>query len=156
MKEQFIDIESFRLSPTQGVLPSGGKTNAIHAGRVKGEFLKGPIPLNWLSAAAKLPGKAPLAVALAIKFESGRRRSDEIILTSAVLQRFGVNRKAKYRGLARLEEANLIRVHRLSRRNPVVTVINGGILEGVPRGGRGVPETREDCPQLSLSTSNGD
>src|SRR4051812_11889091 len=43
--------------------------------RIIGQFLRGPIPLAWLEKAAKLPGKAPLAVALAIRFESGRRNN---------------------------------------------------------------------------------
>ncbi len=37
---------------------------------IRGQFLRGPIPLPWLAAAANLPGKAPLAVALAIRFEA--------------------------------------------------------------------------------------
>lgn len=92
--------------------------------RINGEFLKGPIPLSWLSVASSLPGKAPLAVALAIWFESGRRRSNQIILTSAILERFGVKRKSKYRGLRALEDANLISVHRKVKRNPVVTIVD--------------------------------
>ena len=91
--------------------------------KVQGEFLKGPIPLAWLGRAAKLPGKASLATALAIMFEVGRRRSQEIVLTSAILKRFGVNRKAKYRALKLLEKAGLISVVRRPRKNPLVAVL---------------------------------
>jgi hypothetical protein len=91
---------------------------------VRGEFLKGPIPLSWLGAAAKLPGRAPLATALAIMFEVGRRRSSEIMLTTAILQRFGVARKSKYRALKRLQSAGLIVVNQLPHRNPVVTIVD--------------------------------
>lgn len=91
--------------------------------KVQGEFLKGPIPLAWLGRAAKLPGKASLATALAIMFEVGRRRSQEIVLTSAILKRFGVNRKAKYRALKLLEKARLISVVRRPRKNPLVAVL---------------------------------
>lgn len=99
--------------------------------KIQGEFLKGPIPLAWLGRAAKLPGKASLATALAIMFEAGRRRrSDEIILTTAIVQRFGVNRKAKYRGLKQLEQAGLISVVRRPRKNPLVAVI--AIEDGIP------------------------
>jgi hypothetical protein len=79
--------------------------------------------LNWLSTATKLAGKAPLAVALALWFEAGRRKSKEVILTTAILARFGVGRKAKYRGLRDLEEAGLVAVQRILRRNPVVTIL---------------------------------
>lgn len=79
--------------------------------------------MDWLGAAARLPGKAPLAVGLEVWFEAGRRRSTEITLTTAVLMRFGIDRKAKYRGLVALEDAGLVRVQRVPRRNPIVTII---------------------------------
>lgn len=90
--------------------------------RIKGEFLKGPIPLAWLSKAARLRAKSALAVALAVWFESGRRRSMEVKLTTDIPQRFGVNRKAKYRALTALEREGLITVTRGPRRNPVVVI----------------------------------
>jgi hypothetical protein len=58
-------------------------------------------------------------------------------LTSAILARFGVNRKAKYRALNALEGVKLIAVHRQPRRNPVVTVLEvdgGAEVEGVRQG----------------------
>lgn len=99
------------------------KVNSSRTPKIRGEFLKGPIPLEWLGRAAKLRGKASLATALAIWFEVGRRRSNEIKLTTAILARFGVNRKAKYRALKQLEGANLISVVRPPRKNPIVTVL---------------------------------
>jgi hypothetical protein len=107
------------MGTTPTLMPSPPKPK-----RIKGEFLKGPIPLNWLTAAAKLRGKAPLTVALAIWFEAGRKRSKEIRLTAAILRRFGVNRKAKYTALASLENAGLVRIQRRPRKNPIVTVLD--------------------------------
>jgi hypothetical protein len=52
------------------------------------------------NSAAKLSGKAPVAVALAIWFQVGRRRSKEVRLTSAVIERFGIDRKARPKGTA--------------------------------------------------------
>ncbi len=91
--------------------------------KILGEFLKGPIPLLWLTAASNLSGKAPLAVGLAIWFESGRRKSNEVKLTSAILQRFAIKRKSKYTALKSLEDAGLIRVRREPRKNPMVTIL---------------------------------
>lgn len=127
MNDNFPDLERLRLPDEQipkqpSANPQGRKTSS-KAPKVRGEFLKGPIPLDWLGRAAKLPGKAPLATALAIMFEVGRRRSQEIILTTAILKRFGVNRKAKYRALKHLQDAGLIAVHQKPRRNPVVTIL---------------------------------
>jgi len=99
-----LRLHSSQPEPQWEASGKGAKSSAKPK-RVRGEFLKGPIPLKWLSGAAHLRGKAPLAVALAIMFEAGRRRSNEIILTSAILARFGVNRKAKYRALEALEGA---------------------------------------------------
>lgn len=92
--------------------------------KISGEFFKGPIPLPWLTAVTKLSGKAPLAVALALCFEAGRRKSKEVKLTTAILERFSVNRKAKYSALKSLERAGLVRVRQKPRRNPVVTILD--------------------------------
>jgi DNA-binding transcriptional ArsR family regulator len=102
------------------------------AKKIIGEFLKGPIPLPWLTAATMLSGKAPLAVALAVCFEAGRRKAKEVKLTTAILRRFGVNRKAKYTALKSLEKAGLVRVRREPRRNPVVTILD---VQGEPGAG---------------------
>ncbi|MFO0852419.1 MAG: hypothetical protein U0871_28240, partial [Gemmataceae bacterium] len=110
--DPFANLDRLRYVP--GALPMSPAATEpptpTKPARIKGEFLKGPIPLSWLSVAAGLRGKAPLAVALAIRFEAGRRRSDVVKLTTAVLARFAVNRKAKYTALAALEAAGLIRV----------------------------------------------
>jgi hypothetical protein len=127
MSEPFGDLERFRL-PNQQIQPRS-KTiykrskSPWNSPKIQGEFLKGPIPLDWLSCASKLSGKAALSVALAIWFEIGRRRSHEIKLTTAICNRFCLNRKAKYRGLLLLEEAGLVTVVREARKNPLVTVL---------------------------------
>src|SRR4051794_19263780 len=75
--------------------------------RIYGQFLRGPISLDWISIAAKLQGKAPLALALVIRFESGRQNSDTVKLTNPLAEKLGVSRKAKYAGLKALEAAGL-------------------------------------------------
>lgn len=126
--DAFADPDRFRLPPTQTEVRCETKRivkpTPVKTKKIKGEFLKGPIPLGWLTAATKLSGKAPVAVALAIWFQAGRRRSKEVRLTTAVIERFGIDRKAKYRGLSALEKAGLVRVHREPRRNPVVTILD--------------------------------
>lgn len=122
----FADLDRLRL-PTSAISPDGVRRLADPKPKVKkiiGEFLKGPIPLPWLTAVTKLSGKASLAVALAIWFEAGRRKSHEVKLTTEILRRFSVNRKAKYNALKSLEKAGLVRVHREPRRNPIVTILD--------------------------------
>jgi hypothetical protein len=90
---------------------------------INGEFLRGPIPLHWLSLACKLPGKV-VATALAIWFQAGRQGHEEgIKLTSQILDRFHVDRHAKFRALKELEKAGLIRVHRQAGKNPIVDLL---------------------------------
>ena len=136
----FTDLDRLRLPPAQADGKSGAAptrlASPMKAKQIKGEFLKGPIPLDWLSAACGLDGKAALAVSLAIWFESGRRRSKQVKLTTAILDRFGVNRKAKYRALASLEQAGLIAVSRQLRKNPVVTILMAQPEAGVCENGQ--------------------
>ena len=74
-------------------------------------FLKGPIPLPWLSAAAALPGKA-LNVALAIRWVSDISKAAEIHVTKVALHHFGLSEDAYRDGLKRLEQAGLVAVVR--------------------------------------------
>ena len=84
-------------------------------------FLRGPIPLDWLSAAAELPGKS-LHVGIAVWLEAGLRNSAVVPLSNLTGRYFGLDRNAKYRGLDWLEQAGLISVERKLGRAPIVTI----------------------------------
>jgi hypothetical protein len=86
------------------------------------KFLKGPIPLNWISAAARLPGKS-LHVAIAIWFTASIEKSATVRLSNLGSLPFGLDRNAKYRALQWLEEARLIEVERKLGRSPMVTIL---------------------------------
>jgi len=88
------------------------------------KFLKGPIPLSWLSVAANQAGKA-LHVGLACWFLAGIKRSRTIALSAPALASFGTDRYAGYRGLKALERAGLVSVVRHPGRLPVVTILDG-------------------------------
>jgi hypothetical protein len=98
---------------------------SANRGRIEGEFLRGPIPLSWLSVAAKIGDTAALQVALALWWERGRRNALEIRLTTALLSRFMdvKDRRKKTRGIKALEDAGLISVVREPRKNPMITLI---------------------------------
>ena len=86
-------------------------------------MLQGTISqLDWLSTAARLPGKS-LHVAIALGIMSSLQRSDVISLSNNTIRRFGLDRNAKYRGLAWLEEAGLISVRRKLGRAPIVIIL---------------------------------
>jgi len=85
-------------------------------------FLRGPIPLAWLSRAAGLRGKA-LATGLALWFLAGVRKTRTVPLTHAALERFGVHRKSSYGHLKSLQSAGLVTVQRRARRSSLVTIL---------------------------------
>ena len=85
-------------------------------------FLRGPIPLNWLTACNDMSGKTIMA-ALAIWWQAGMHGRQNVKLTTSGLQALGVDRKAKDRALAALEEAGLIAVTRQRGRNPLISLI---------------------------------
>jgi hypothetical protein len=80
------------------------------------------IPIGWLSAAARLPGKS-LHTGVALWCEAGSATSSTIPLSNVYSLEFGVDRNAKYRALAWLERAGLVTVERKIGRAPVVTIL---------------------------------
>src|SRR5689334_1753578 len=90
--------------------------------RAHSQFLKGPISMPWLEKAARLPGRA-LHVALALRHQSALKRSQTVTLPNRQLAEFGLDRDAKRRGLAALENARLVIVERKPGRNPIVTIV---------------------------------
>jgi hypothetical protein len=85
--------------------------------------LCGPIPLDWLTKAAGLPGRS-LQVALALCSALAATGSRCVPLSNVNAHRFGLDRNAKYRGLACLEEAGLVTVKRKLGRAPLVTIVD--------------------------------
>jgi hypothetical protein len=69
-----------------------------------------------------MSGKTIMA-ALAIWFQAGMHGHQNVKLTTSGLKRFGVDRKAKDRALATLEEAGLVKVQRQRGRNPLITLV---------------------------------
>ena len=87
-----------------------------------GMFLRGPIPLDWLSRAAALPGRS-LHVAIAIWFMAGLKKTRSVPVSNITGLQFGLDRNAKYRALEWLENANLVSVERQAGRAPIVTIL---------------------------------
>jgi hypothetical protein len=116
-----FDIDKFRYVPKCEVPQELEKPTQT---MIKGQFLKGPIPIDWLSQAAKLPGKSALLVGIAIWFHSGRTKSKTVVLTSKTMQNFARDRRVKYEGLKLLEEKKLIKVCRRNSKNPEVTILS--------------------------------
>ncbi len=85
-------------------------------------FIKGPLPLSWMTQAAQMPGKT-LQVALALWYLSGLQKTESVILASKTAERFGISRDAKYEAIDRLVKAGLVTVQQAPGRAPMVTLI---------------------------------
>lgn len=85
-------------------------------------FIKGPLPLEWMSQAGCLPGKT-LQVALVLWYLAGLKKTRTFPLGTKALRVMGVSRDAKYDALARLSAAGLIEVVQTPGRAPVVTLL---------------------------------
>ncbi len=114
-----IDPSRLRLGNT--TKPAAQRRLPRHKAGEK--FLKGPIPLNWLSTAAKLPGKS-LHVGIAIWFTASLEKSATVPLSNVAGLPFGLDRNAKYRALKWLEKAGLILVERKLGRSPKITILD--------------------------------
>jgi hypothetical protein len=88
---------------------------------MQGRFLKGPIPLQQIAVAARLPGQA-LAVYLAIHHRTALTGSTTVTLPKALLRQFGVSRDSKARSLHALQNASLVAVERGKGRTARVTL----------------------------------
>lgn len=85
-------------------------------------FIKGPLPLDWMQAAARMPGRT-LQVAMVLWYLAGLKKSDTVRLSSEQLDAVGVSRDAKYDALQRLSAAGLVAVEQRPGRAPVVTLV---------------------------------
>ncbi len=115
-----IDLKRLSLPGGSRVNPPSQKPPRHKQGE---KFLKGPIPWKWLAQAARLRGRA-IQVAIALWFLVGVTRGRTVGLSGSVLEDLGVDRHAKYRGLAALEKAGLVKVSRHPGRNSMVTILD--------------------------------
>lgn len=91
-------------------------------------FLRGPVPLDWLGKAAKLPGKT-LNVALAIWWLKGMTHNESFKLTRMSLNMFSIKRDAASMALNRLEGAGLISIKRVVGQRPCISIIHLNEIE---------------------------
>jgi hypothetical protein len=93
----------------------------LQAKRRKQKFLRGPVDWAWLTAAARLPGRA-LHLALVISYLDGFEKTGTVKLRPSVQRELGIDRHASYRALKLLEKAELISVKRGKGKAATVTI----------------------------------
>ena len=108
-----IPVRRMRHNPLSGGLEESKKSEL---------FLKGPVPLSWLSKASLLPGKS-FNVGLALWWLEGMAKGKPHKLTGSVIGHFGVKRDASRDALRRMEQAGLVRVERNPGSCPLVSIL---------------------------------
>lgn len=118
------DLEKFRYSQDGFGNVGSGKPKAKQRAKTVGAFIRGPIPMDWLAKASRIPRRNAVLVGLVL-FHLAGMRSERIGLVLCVerCKPFGLGRKAVQRGLAELESNGLVRVDRGSGRCPRVDLV---------------------------------
>ena len=107
-------VKRYQLNP---------KSGALMEAPPKPLFLRGPIPMDWLSKASDLPGKT-LHLAMALWWLNGMSKGESFKLTGKALDLLHVSRDAMQDGLNRLEQHGLIQVERKTGQRPVITILS--------------------------------
>ena len=99
----------------------------LESGQIEGvpqsvPFLKGPIPLWWLTRAAALPGKA-LVLGVALWWLHGMSKDGVVKLNGKALGAMNVSRDSTTDGLRRLEADGLVSVQIAKGKRPVVHIV---------------------------------
>lgn len=89
-------------------------------------FIWGPIPWDWLTAAAELSCSCVL-VGLVLWHLAGLRKSSRVKFEYGRAAELGVPRSTVYRALVALESDGLVAVDRGRGRCPVVTILDAQI-----------------------------
>ena len=116
-----FNLEEFRIQKNSSLVPARSRKGSKKPH--SGAFLKGPIPLSWLKAAACLPGRT-LHIGIVLWFLVGVHKLNAVKFSYRQAGEFGIGRHAAYRGLTKLERAGLVTVHRHRGRSPVVKVLH--------------------------------
>ncbi len=115
-------------SPNDSRLPVkrlafNNKTGAHESQAPVVKFIKGPIPLDWVTCANTLPGKAG-NVGIALWFLAGIKKSRTIKLTGEVEKIAGCHRQTLYPALKALQKAGLIEVQPKRGARPTVVILS--------------------------------
>jgi hypothetical protein len=123
LNESVESLFTPHLSPT-GIVEREIPTTALRRKqeRSSAQFIRGPIPVQSVAAAGKLPGRA-LAVWLAVRYRVDITGLSAVTLPATTRAAFGLDRRAASRALRELELAGLVRVVRVKGRAAVIEAV---------------------------------
>jgi hypothetical protein len=118
-------VEDYRLDTESlaCVKPKGNSKKKTRRNNLQLDFLKGPIPGNWLRIAGALPGKT-LHIGIAIWLVRGVEKRKRFKFTPRWYSWFTLDPHTVRRALLRLQQAGLIRVERKPGCSPIVTLLD--------------------------------
>lgn len=106
-----------------------GNTGKWEDNPIKKKFLKGPIPLDWLTAAAQLPGKA-INVGITLWWLDGMSKTGILKLTRQAQLALNISKDAERDGLRRLQKAGLIELTTRSGQRHSIRIVKEFALHG--------------------------
>jgi len=104
-----------------------GKDGGYTPAKKSEPFLKGPIPLTWITKVSMLPGKA-FQTALAILWLTDMSGGGPIKLSRQAMQRFSLSADAARDAVKRLEAAKVITVERRAGQKHSIMLVKVGQL----------------------------
>lgn len=113
---QIVDAHQGRKSCDPG-LRNGYRKNQIGHRYIR------TIPLDWMTRAAKLPGKC-VNVSVLLWYLAGLKKSKCVTVTQELMKDFGITRQAYSRCLAIMAEAGLLRAEQRPGKKPLVTILD--------------------------------
>jgi hypothetical protein len=119
-EDVFANLDNIRINtylPADTPLPKT-PPKRFRKGR---EFVKGPIPIDWLDASAELP-KSAFRTGYRLWRWAGIQKTHTDIKFSATSQ--GINRSSMRRGIEHLEKAGLIYVRRTPGKALRITILD--------------------------------
>lgn len=81
------------------------------------------VPLDWAADVTEAMNTPGYMVFTLLAYLAWKTKSATFVLSNNYLKRYGVDRDAKRRALARLEKAGVIRIERHGRHAPIVTLL---------------------------------
>ena len=118
------DIRLDDFLPMKNIVQSSNNTKVKPPSSFKldRQFIKGPIPLNWISSASQPPGRV-LQVTLALWHVSCLTKSPKVKMQRRWREIFGFSEKAYSHALRILESKGLVNVERLPGQTANVTLL---------------------------------
>jgi hypothetical protein len=117
-----FDPAALALSPSERATIVAKQTASKRRLKSGHSFIPGPIPLNWIQLAAKLPGRA-VYVGVLLWRDLKLQKSSVIKFSVTRAAGPGLHPNTIRRALLSLERAGLVRVERRSGRHPRVELL---------------------------------